>query len=97
VTNLSRTLKQLKVAGVWLLGADEAAETTISEIDSTGSMALIVGAEAKGLRRLTREHCDFLANIPMSGTVDSLNVSVAVGICLYEIVRQRREKTANND
>lgn len=89
VTNLSRTLNQLKEAGIWLIGTEGNAEKQISEIDMTGSIALVVGAEAKGMRRLTREHCDFLAAIPMLGTVESFNVSVATGICLYEVVRQR--------
>lgn len=89
VTNLSRTLKQLKEQGIWLVGAVGEAETNIFEIDLLGRIALVMGAEGKGLRRLTREHCDYLARIPMQGSVSSFNVSVATGICLYEINRQR--------
>ncbi len=91
VTNLARTLEQLKQAGVWLTGLAGEAEQTLFELDLKGPLALVMGAEGSGLRRLTREHCDFLARIPMSGTVESLNVSVAAGICLYEAVRQRRQ------
>lgn len=90
VTNLARTLEQLKQAGVWLTGLAGEADQTLYQIDLKGPLALVMGAEGSGLRRLTREHCDFLARIPMTGTVESLNVSVAAGICLFEAVRQRR-------
>lgn len=89
VTNLARTLRQLKQQGVWLFGADERGDKPLYSADLTGPIALVMGAEGKGLRRLTREHCDVIVSIPMAGQVSSLNVSVATGICLYEIVRQR--------
>ncbi|UZE96895.1 23S rRNA (guanosine(2251)-2'-O)-methyltransferase RlmB [Alkalimarinus alittae] len=90
VTNLARTLKWLKQYGIWLVGAAGETEQTIYENDFNGAIALIMGAEGKGLRRLTKEHCDGLVKIPMAGSVSSLNVSVATGICLFEAVRQRR-------
>jgi len=74
---------------VWLYGAAGEAENSIYASDLTGNSALVMGAEGSGLRRLTREHCDHLINLPMAGTVSSLNVSVATGVCLFEIVRQR--------
>jgi 23S rRNA (guanosine2251-2'-O)-methyltransferase len=89
VTNISRTLDALKGRGVWIYGAAGEAEKSIYENDLSGSMALVMGAEGTGLRRLTREHCDFLIKLPMAGSVSSLNVSVATGICLFEAVRQR--------
>ncbi len=89
VTNLSRTLKALKGLGVWLYGADGEAEKSIYNNDLTGSVALVLGAEGSGLRRLTREQCDVLVHLPMAGAVSSLNVSVAAGVCLFEVVRQR--------
>ena len=82
VTNLARTLRQLKERGVWLLGADEQGEN-LFEADVSGPIAWLLGAEGQGLRRLTRESCDRLIRIPMQGSVESLNVSVAAGICLY--------------
>ena len=82
VTNLSRTLAELKKRGVWVLGADEGGES-LFEADVTGPLAWVLGAEGEGLRRLTRESCDRLVGIPLSGAVESLNVSVAAGICLY--------------
>jgi 23S rRNA (guanosine2251-2'-O)-methyltransferase len=89
VTNLSRTLKALQERGVWLFGTAGESEKSIYDSDLTGSMALVMGAEGTGLRRLTREQCDFLVHLPMAGSVSSLNVSVATGICLFEAVRQR--------
>lgn len=89
VTNLARALRTLQDAGIWIYGAAGEAEQTLYEVDFTGSVALALGAEGGGLRRLTREHCDGLVKIPMVGTVESLNVSVATGILLYEVVRQR--------
>ena len=89
VTNLARTLHWLKNQGVWLVGADENSQTSIFETRLTGSLAYVLGAEGEGLRRLTRETCDVLVRIPMLGIVQSLNVSVAAGICMYEAVRQR--------
>jgi 23S rRNA (guanosine2251-2'-O)-methyltransferase len=90
VTNLSRTINYLQNAGVWVVGADNKAENSLYEIDLTVPLAIVLGAEAKGIRPNTRKHCDYLASLPMHGIVESLNVSVAAGICLYEVIRQRR-------
>lgn len=90
VTNLARTLRDLQQAGVWVMGAAGETDTTIHEADFKGGLALVMGAEGKGLRRLTRECCDLLVKIPMAGSVESLNVSVATGICLFEALRQRK-------
>ena len=90
VTNISRTLQALKDRGVWIYGTDGEAQSSLYDNDLTAPMALVMGAEGKGMRRLTREHCDFLVNLPMDGSVSSLNVSVATGVCLFEVVRQRR-------
>jgi 23S rRNA (guanosine2251-2'-O)-methyltransferase len=90
VTNLSRTLKQLQERGIWIIGAAGEAEQLIYETDLKGPLAIVMGAEEKGLRRLTRENCDILAKLPMMGLVSSLNVSVATGICLFEALRQRQ-------
>jgi len=89
VTNISRTLQALQARGVWLYGADGEAEKSIYNSDLTESIALVMGAEGKGMRRLTRERCDHLIHLPMAGSVSSLNVSVAAGICLFEAARQR--------
>jgi 23S rRNA (guanosine2251-2'-O)-methyltransferase len=89
VTNLARTLQALKERGVWLFGAAGEAENSIYNNDLTVSMALVMGAEGAGMRRLTREQCDYLVRLPMAGSVSSLNVSVATGICLFEAQRQR--------
>ncbi|MDA8562067.1 23S rRNA (guanosine(2251)-2'-O)-methyltransferase RlmB [Gammaproteobacteria bacterium] len=89
VTNLSRTMEFLKKQNIWLFGADSSADKTIYQSDFTMALGLVLGAEGKGLRRLTKEKCDFLIKIPMNGFVDSLNVSVATGICLFETLRQR--------
>ena len=89
VTNLARTLRWLQQYGVWLIGAAGETDKTIYQADFNGPIALLMGAEGKGLRRLTKDHCDELIKIPMSGSVSSLNVSVATGICLFEAVRQR--------
>lgn len=89
VTNLSRTLNELKDAGVWVIGTAGEAEQSLYQVDLSGPVALVMGAEGKGMRRLTREQCDQLVNLPMAGEVSSLNVSVATGVCLYEAVRQR--------
>lgn len=89
VTNLARTLKQLQEAGIWLVGLAGEAEQLLYEIDLTGPVGIVMGAEGSGLRRLTREHCDYLAKLPMAGAVSSLNVSVATGVTLFEAVRQR--------
>jgi 23S rRNA (guanosine2251-2'-O)-methyltransferase len=93
VTNLSRTLSALKERGVWVYGTAGEAENTIYDSDLTGSMALVMGAEGAGLRRLTREQCDYLTKLPMAGSVSSLNVSVAAGVCLFEVVRQRQARS----
>ncbi|HCS26654.1 MAG TPA: 23S rRNA (guanosine(2251)-2'-O)-methyltransferase RlmB [Spongiibacteraceae bacterium] len=90
VTNLARTLKQLQEAGVWLVGLAGEAEQSLYDVDLRGPIAIVMGAEGAGLRRLTRENCDYLAKLPMAGAVSSLNVSVATGVVLFEVVRQRR-------
>jgi 23S rRNA (guanosine2251-2'-O)-methyltransferase len=89
VTNLSRTMRELKQRGIWLFATDDQADETIYQADFKIPLAIVLGAEGKGLRRLTKENCDFHVRIPMLGTVPSLNVSVAAGICLFEVVRQR--------
>ena len=89
VTNLARTLRELKELGIWIVGADQAATTQLYDAKLSGALAWVFGAEGEGMRRLTREHCDELVRIPMSGTVESLNVSVASGVCLGETIRQR--------
>ena len=89
VTNLARTLKKLQADGLWLYGTAGEAEQTIYQAEMTGPLVLIMGAEGSGMRRLTREHCDYLVKIPMAGSVSSLNVSVATGVALFEVVRQR--------
>lgn len=95
VTNLARTMEWLKQQGIWIYGAAGEAEQDLHQTELTGSLAIAMGAEAKGLRRLTREKCDFLIKIPMVGNVESLNVSVATGICLFEVLRQRRVLPSN--
>ena len=89
VTNLARTLRTLKDKGLWTVGADAEGDGDVFSADLRGPTVLVMGAEGQGMRRLTREHCDLLVRIPMQGTVESLNVSVATGICLFEAVRQR--------
>lgn len=89
VTNLARTLKHIQQHGVWVIGTAGEAEQLIYDCKMQGPIALVMGAEGKGMRRLTRETCDELVKLPMAGAVSSLNVSVASGICLFEIVRQR--------
>jgi 23S rRNA (guanosine2251-2'-O)-methyltransferase len=89
VTNLVRTLKLLKEAGLWIVGADAAAATPARHVDLTGPVVLVVGAEGSGLRHLTRQNCDFLVSLPQRGAVESLNVSVAAAMLLYEALRQR--------
>jgi len=90
VTNLARAMRALQEKGIWIYGTAGEADQSIYECKLEGGIALAMGAEGKGLRRLTREHCDQLIKLPMAGAVSSLNVSVATGICLFEIVRQRR-------
>jgi 23S rRNA (guanosine2251-2'-O)-methyltransferase len=89
VTNLARTLDDLKERNIWIVGADERAEKTLYEAELPAAIAWVLGAEGEGMRRLTRERCDLLVRIPMRGSVGSLNVSVASGVCLFESVRRR--------
>ena len=89
VTNISRCLKDLKNAGVWIYGTSGDAHGSLYDFDYQGPVALVMGAEGDGLRRLTMEQCDQLLKLPMQGSVESLNVSVATGVCLYEIMRSR--------
>lgn len=89
VTNLARTMRQLQEENIWIVGTAGEADHTVYQSKMTGRLALVMGAEGEGMRRLTREHCDELISIPMAGSVSSLNVSVATGICLFEAVRQR--------
>jgi 23S rRNA (guanosine2251-2'-O)-methyltransferase len=91
VTNLARTLRDLKDRGIWLVGTDDAAPQSLYKAKLEGAIGIVLGAEGEGLRRLTKETCDLLVSIPMRGTVESLNVSVASGICLYEARRQRHK------
>jgi 23S rRNA (guanosine2251-2'-O)-methyltransferase len=89
VTNLARTLRELKDRNIWIIGADEGGERTLYQSKLGGALAWVLGAEGEGLRRLTRETCDEIVHIPMLGSVESLNVSVASGVCLFEARRQR--------
>ena len=90
VTNLNRAIELIKDAGIWLVGTTDHAEETLYSQSFSGSLALVMGSEGSGMRRLTEESCDYLVKLPMSGVVNSLNVSVATGVCLYEINRQRK-------
>lgn len=93
VTNLVRCMEQLKERGIWIAGtSDHQGTQDLYGTDLTGPLALVMGSEAKGMRRLTQENCDYLLSIPMAGFVECLNVSVATGVCLFEIVRQRKAK-----
>ena len=92
VVNLPRAMGEIKEAGYWLVGLDERAEKHCTEIDLTGPIALVLGGEGKGLHTLVKERCDFLASLPTTGPVRSLNVSVAAGVALFEVVRQRAAK-----
>jgi 23S rRNA (guanosine2251-2'-O)-methyltransferase len=89
VTNLARTMRDLKERGIWMVGTADDAPKTLWEAKLDGALGLVLGAEGEGLRRLTRDTCDHLVSIPMMGSVESLNVSVASGVCLYEVRRQR--------
>src|SRR4051812_11981056 len=93
VTNLARTLRELQERQVWIVGADERAPQSVYEADLPPAVAWVLGAEGEGMRRLTRENCDLLVRIPMAGEVDSLNVSVSAGVCLFESVRRRLSKS----
>lgn len=90
VTNLSRSLKMIKDAGLWIVGADASAQQRAQDVDLSGGRCLVMGAEGAGLRELTRRNCDWLVRLPSLGAVESLNVSVATGMLLYEAVRQRQ-------
>jgi 23S rRNA (guanosine2251-2'-O)-methyltransferase len=90
-------MEELKMGGYWLVGLDERAERHITNVDLTGPIGLVLGGEGKGLHELVRARCDFLVSIPTSGPVLSLNVSVAAGIALFEVVRQRRAKSSRQD
>ncbi|VAW65803.1 23S rRNA (guanosine(2251)-2'-O)-methyltransferase [hydrothermal vent metagenome] len=92
VTNLARTLKQLKENDIWVVGTAGEAENNLYDVQLSGKLALVMGAEEKGMRRLTRENCNQLVKLPMAGQVESLNVSVATGVCLFEVIRQRAFK-----
>lgn len=92
VTNLARTLRDLKERNIWFVGLAGEADQSLYELDLRGPIAIVMGAEGEGMRRLTKEHCDFLAKIPMAGQVESLNVSVATGVTLFEALRQRQSK-----
>jgi 23S rRNA (guanosine2251-2'-O)-methyltransferase len=93
VTNLARAMDNLKKAGLWLVGTGDGQSDNLFSLDLTGPLGIVMGAEGKGLRRLTKERCDFLASIPMRGSVECLNVSVAAGVCLFEALRQRLNST----
>lgn len=90
VTNLARTLKELKERNIWVIGTSDDADQSIYDVDLKGPVALVLGAEGPGMRQLTRKTCDELVRIPMQGAVESLNVSVASAVCLFEAMRQRR-------
>ena len=93
VTNLARSLNEMKERNIRIIGTSDDAEHTLYDLDLSGPVALVLGAEGSGLRQLTRKTCDELVRIPMAGAVESLNVSVAAGVCLYEVLRQRRAGT----
>lgn len=97
VTNLARALKDLKDAGLWIVGTAEDGEQDLYAADLQGPLAIVMGSEGRGLRRLTRESCDFCVSLPMLGAVQSLNVSVAAGIVLFEALRQRRAAVAKSE
>jgi 23S rRNA (guanosine2251-2'-O)-methyltransferase len=94
VKNLVRAMEEAKEAGYWLVGLDERAEKAYTEVDLTGSVGIVLGSEGEGLHELTRKRCDFLVSLPTTGPVRSLNVSVAAGVMLFEVVRQRRAAAA---
>ena len=94
VTNLARAMRELQEHDIWLTGTADDADQSLYGVDYTGGTAFVMGSEGEGMRRLTREHCDRLVNLPMMGSVESLNVSVASGVCLYEARRQRLSATA---
>ena len=93
VTNLAQTIDTLKMAGIWVIGADQEGQTPYTQADFTTPICLVLGNEGEGLRRLVKEKCDLLVHLPMYGHVPSLNVSVVAGVLLYEVVRQRAKRT----
>jgi 23S rRNA (guanosine2251-2'-O)-methyltransferase len=95
VTNLARTIEELKEAGYWIVGLDERADQSYTQADYTSPVAIVLGGEGKGLHELTRKRCDFVVSLPTSGPVKSLNVSVAAGVVLFEAVRQRKAKASS--
>jgi len=95
VTNLARTLNELKERNIRVIGTSDTATQSLYDIDLTGPVALVLGAEGAGMRQLTTKTCDELVSLPMRGAVESLNVSVASGVCLYEALRQRRAAEGN--
>jgi 23S rRNA (guanosine2251-2'-O)-methyltransferase len=95
VTNISETLKKLKNSGIWIIGADQNAEKIYYEINMYMPVAIVIGNEGKGIRRLVKEQCDFLIKIPMLGRINSLNASVSAGLIFYEVVRQRKTVISN--
>jgi len=92
VTNLARTIKELQKEGIWFVATADEASQTLYDIELTGPLAIVIGSEGEGVRRLTAEYCDFLVRIPMAGRVECLNASVAAGVCLFEAVRQRTSR-----
>lgn len=92
VTNLVRTMEELKEAGYWLVGLDEQADKSYTQVDFTGPVGIVLGGEGRGLHELTRKRCDFVVSLPTTGPVKSLNVSVAAGVVLFEVLRQRGAK-----
>lgn len=97
VVNITRALDELRAAGIWTVGLVQVASSKYDEVDFSLPTALVLGSEGRGLRRLVRERCDWLVSIPMNGQIDSLNVSVAAGVALYEAVRQRRSKRSKDE
>jgi 23S rRNA (guanosine2251-2'-O)-methyltransferase len=91
VTNLVQTIKQFKKSGLWIMGLDKDAKQSLYDGDMTGSLAIVLGGEQKGIRPLVKKHCDFLVSIPQLGVVDSLNASAAAAVAMYEALRQRTE------
>ena len=89
VTNLARSLREMQDAGIWIIGTADDVDQSLYDQDFNKPLAMVLGAEGKGLRHNTRKHCDALVSIPMQGKIESLNVSVATGVCLYEVIRQR--------
>jgi 23S rRNA (guanosine2251-2'-O)-methyltransferase len=97
VTNLARTIEELKEAGYWIIGLDERADKSYTQADYTSSVGIVLGGEGKGLHELTRKRCDFVVSLPTSGPVKSLNVSVAAGVVLFEAVRQRKARAPSSE